>query len=60
MFRRKPNHMKRILLLLLIFAALAACNVTRTVTTKSEYFSRGDTTITITTRTVESYDAVKR
>lgn len=36
------------------------CNVTRTVTTDSRYYQRGDTTISITTRTTESYDATKK
>ena len=39
---------------------LSACNVTRTVTTSSEYFQRGDTTVVIQTRTVESYDGTKK
>ena len=39
---------------------LSSCNVTRTVTTKSEYYQRGDTSAVIQTRTVESYDATKK
>ena len=39
---------------------LTSCNVTRTVTTKSEYWQRGDTSAVIQTRTVESYDATKK
>ena len=39
---------------------LTSCNVTRTVTTKSEYWQHGDTSVTIQTRTVESYDATKK
>ena len=38
---------------------LTSCNVTRTVTTKSEYYQHGDTTAVIQTRTVESYDVKK-
>ena len=38
---------------------LTSCNVTRTVTTQSEYFQHGDTTCTIVTKTIESYDARK-
>ena len=41
-------------------AALTSCNVTRTVTTQSQYLQRGDTTCTIQTKTVESYNAVKK
>ena len=40
--------------------ALSSCNVTRTVTTKSEYWQRGDTSCVIQTRTIESYDASKK
>lgn len=39
---------------------LTSCNVTRTVTTKSEYWQRGDTSAVIQTRTVETYDASKK
>lgn len=37
-----------------------SCNVTRVVTTESSYFQRGDTTVTIQTKTVETYDATKK
>lgn len=40
--------------------SLASCNVTRTVTTTSSAFQRGDTAVSIVTKTVESYDATKR
>lgn len=33
-----------------------SCNVTRVVKTESSYYQKGDTTCTITTKTVESYD----
>jgi hypothetical protein len=41
-------------------AALSSCNVTRTITTKSEYSQRGDTTVVIQTKTIETYDASKK
>ena len=41
-------------------AALTSCNVTRTVTTSSSYLQRGDTTVLIQSKTIESYDASKR
>lgn len=37
-----------------------SCNVTRTITNESQYFQRGDTSVVITTKTVETYDASKR
>ena len=40
--------------------AMTSCNVTRVVTTQSSYYQRGDTTCTIVTKTVESYDASKK
>lgn len=45
---------------LLIAFGLTACNVTRTVTTTSQFYQKGDTTMTIQTKTVESYDASKK
>ena len=39
---------------------LTGCNVTRTVTTSSQYVQRGDTTVLIQSKTIESYDASKR
>ena len=46
-----------VLLLIIVLAGiLSGCNVTRTVTTKAEYYQKGDTTIQIVTRTTESYD----
>ena len=41
-------------------ACMTSCNVTRVVTTQAEYFQKGDTTCTIVTKTVESYDATKK
>lgn len=39
---------------------LTSCNVTRVVTTESSYFQRGDTTVTIQSKTIETYDASKK
>lgn len=39
---------------------LTSCNVTRVVTTESSYFQRGDTTVTIQSKTIETYDATKK
>lgn len=39
---------------------VTSCNVTRTVTTTSQVVQKGDTTTTITSKTIESYDASKR
>ena len=39
---------------------LTSCNVTRTVTTTSSSVKRGDTTVIIQSKTIESYDATKR
>jgi hypothetical protein len=36
---------------------LNSCNVVRTVTNRSEFYQRGDTAVTIQTKTTESYDA---
>ena len=45
---------------ILTAVALASCNVTRTITTSSEAYKRGDTSIVIQTKTIETYDASKK
>ena len=40
--------------------AMTSCNVTRVVTTESQYWQKGDTSVVIQTRTIESYDATKK
>ena len=60
------KYVKQILLTLLTALAiglsvmLTACNVTRTITTTSSSVKRGDTTVIIQSKTIESYDATKR
>ena len=60
------KYVKQILLTLLTALAiglsvmLISCNVTRTVTTTSSSVKRGDTTVIIQSKTIESYDASKR
>lgn len=50
-----------ILLGLTIAAALCqSCNVTRTITNESQYFQRGDTSVMIQTKTIETYDATRK
>ena len=39
---------------------LQSCNVTRTVTTRSEAWQKGDTSVVIQTKMVETYDASKK
>ena len=52
---------KLVLLTLLVSVALlTGCNVTRTVTTSSQYLQHGDTSVVIQTKTVETYDASKK
>ena len=46
---------------LTIAAALyQSCNVTRTITTESQCYQRGDTSVMIMTKTIETYDASKK
>ena len=39
---------------------LSSCNVTRTVTTRSEAWQRGDTSVVIQTKPVASYDGSRQ
>ena len=44
----------------IVAACMVSCNVTRVVTTESQYWQKGDTSCTIVTKTGESYDASKK
>ena len=52
--------MKRLMLMISIGVAVCSCNVTRVITNESQYLQRGDTSIVIQTKTVETYDASKK
>ena len=39
---------------------LSSCNVTRAITTKSEYWQKADTSVIIQTKTIETYDASRK
>ena len=39
---------------------LNSCNVVRTITNRSEFYQRGDTSVMIQTKTTESYDASRK
>ena len=49
-----------VLMIVAMAISLASCNVTRTITNESQYFQRGDTSIVIQTKTIETYDASKK
>ena len=46
--------------LFVLAIAMSSCNVTRTVTTRSEYWQKADTSVVIQTKTIESYDGTKK
>ena len=66
----KPGTIKIIKIIVsVLIAALTAlgaaiglnsCNVVRTISNKSEFYQRGDTSVMIQTTTTESYDASKK
>lgn len=45
---------------LLAALGLNSCNVTRVITNESSYLQRGDTSVVIHTKTIETYDASKK
>ena len=62
-YQSMKNKLKKIWLLMIIFVCAAvaqSCNVTRTISTQSQYYQKGDTICTIVTKTIESYDATKK
>jgi hypothetical protein len=57
---KKIKDMRKILIIGMVAIAATACNVTRTVTTRSEAWQKGDTSVVIQTKTIETYDASKK
>ena len=57
---KKIKDMRKILIIGMVAVAATACNVTRTVTTRSEAWQKGDTSVVIQTKTVETYDASRK
>lgn len=49
-----------VLIALTATVGLTSCNVTRVITNESSYFQRGDTSVMIQTKTIETYDASKK
>ena len=56
--------MRKLLIMTTIISGFAmtmtSCNVVRTITNESQYLQKGDTSIVIQTKTIESYDATKK
>lgn len=54
--------MKKLFFMTVIMTGMVmvSCNVTRTITTKSEYWQKADTSVVIQTKTIETYDATKK
>ncbi len=54
--------MKKLLIMTVIVTSvvMASCNVTRTITNESQYYQRGDTSVVIQTKTIETYDASRK
>ena len=55
--------MKRFLIMTVIMTTMvvaSSCNVVRTITNESQFYQRGDTSVVIQTKTIESYDASKK
>lgn len=42
------------------FYGLTSCRATRTITTEAKCIQKGDTAVTIQTKTIEKYEGVKR
>ena len=62
---KEREVMKKVLIIAMLIAgvtavALTSCNVTRTITTQSQYWQKGDTSVVIQTKTIETYDASRK
>ena len=59
---KNNRQMRKILIMAVILTSIVvvSCNVTRTITTKSEYRQKADSTVVIQTKTIETYEASKK
>ena len=55
-----PSILLMTFTVLAVSLALSSCNVTRTITTRSEAWQKGDTSVVIQSKTIETYDASKK
>ena len=60
--KKKGKNMKKLLIMTVIVTSvvMVSCNVTRTITNESQYYQRGDTSVVIQTKTIETYDASRK
>ena len=60
--KKENTTMKKVLIMTVIMTSIAmvSCNVTRVITNESQYVQRGDTSVVIQTKTIETYDASKK
>ena len=58
--KKERKNMRKIVIIGMVAVAATACNVTRTITTRSEAWQKGDTSVVIQTKTVETYDASRK
>jgi len=58
--KEERRNIRKIVIIGIVAIAATACNVTRTITTRSEAWQKGDTSVVIQTKTVETYDASKK
>lgn len=61
--KRPPTRLIRLaafVAVLMICCTATSCNVVRTITNESQYYQKGDTSVVIQTKTVETYDATKK
>lgn len=61
--KKIKDNLKTIITAIAVIVAtifgLSSCQVTRTITTESSSIQRGDTSVIIQTKTIESYNALK-
>ncbi len=55
-----PSVLQMTFTVLAVSLSLSSCNVTRTITTRSEAWQKGDTSVVIQSKTIETYDASKK
>lgn len=59
-YQSMKKKLSKIWLVLFIAIGFCSCNVSRVITNQSEFYQKGDTAVTIQTKTIETYNAERK
>lgn len=59
-YKTMKTKIAKIWCVIALLITITSCNVTRQITNESQYYQKGDTSVVIQTKTIETYNAEKK